>query len=76
MLSNSSYQGSYNDDYFICAYVKQPNGHIDGNILGFIRLRLKKNSEKAFEYVDEIQHCALVRASCIWSDASNIYVSY
>ena len=69
------YQGSYNDDYFICAYVKQPSGHIDGNILGFIRLRLKKNSEKAFEYVDEIQHCALVRELHVYGRMRPTYMS-
>ena len=69
------YQGSYNDDYFICAYVKQPGGHPDGNILGFIRLRLKKNRQKAFEYVDEIRDCALVRELHVYGRMRPTYMS-
>lgn len=69
------YQGSYNDDYFICAYVKQPGGHPDGNILGFIRLRLKKNHHHAIEYVDEIRDCALVRELHVYGRMRPTYMS-
>ena len=69
------YQGSYNQDYFICAYVKQSNGHPDGNILGFIRLRLKNKHTDSIEYVDEISGCALVRELHVYGRMRPTYMS-
>ena len=69
------YEGSHNTDYFITATLYNEKSHPMGNIVGFLRLRLKTCKLSAIEVVPEIKGCALVRELHVYGRMRPTYIN-